>query len=204
MITAEKCLQELRNIKSVTFSTCDENGKPQARIIDVMRVENDRLYFCTARGKAFYSQLIEKPYVAIVGMNENYEVFNLSGAVKRCDDDEQEHQMKLIFELNPILEQVYKEKSRHILEAFYVVDATLEYFSLGAVIKRKTFTIGNAENKKEILHISNNCIGCGECVDNCPRDCIKTGSPYEIIEENCLHCGLCKEVCPVKAIEVSR
>lgn len=47
----------LREIKDVAFATVDEDGEPQVRIIDVMLVDDDKLYFCTARGKDFYSQL---------------------------------------------------------------------------------------------------------------------------------------------------
>ena len=50
----QDCLQLLREIKDVAFATVDEKGFPQVRIIDVMIVENEKLYFCTARGKDFY------------------------------------------------------------------------------------------------------------------------------------------------------
>ena len=43
---AQKYLDILREIKDVAFATVDENGKPQVRIIDVMIVENEKLYFC--------------------------------------------------------------------------------------------------------------------------------------------------------------
>ena len=45
---AQDCLQILRDVKDVTFATVDEKGLPQARIIDVMIVEEGKLYFCTA------------------------------------------------------------------------------------------------------------------------------------------------------------
>ena len=45
------CLNILREIKDVAFATIDENNQPQVRIIDVMLVEDNKLYFCTARGK---------------------------------------------------------------------------------------------------------------------------------------------------------
>ena len=44
----KKCLQLLREIRDVAFATVDENGNPQVRIIDVMIVENETLYFVTA------------------------------------------------------------------------------------------------------------------------------------------------------------
>ena len=52
--TAQKCLDILREIKDAAFATVDESGKPQIRIIDVMLAENEKMYFCTARGKDFY------------------------------------------------------------------------------------------------------------------------------------------------------
>ena len=53
-MNAEKCLRILREIKDVAFATVDECGKPQIRIIDIMLVDSEKLYFCTARGKNFY------------------------------------------------------------------------------------------------------------------------------------------------------
>ena len=58
-MNAQKCLDILREIKDVAFATVDANGLPQIRIIDVMIVEDEKLYFCTARGKDFYLQLQE-------------------------------------------------------------------------------------------------------------------------------------------------
>ena len=62
----KKCLQILREIKDIAFASVDENGNPQVRIIDVMLIEHEKLYFCTAKGKPFYKQLIDSPYVAII------------------------------------------------------------------------------------------------------------------------------------------
>ena len=50
---AQDCLQILRDVKDVTIATVDENGLPQARIVDVMIVEDGKRYFCTERGKDF-------------------------------------------------------------------------------------------------------------------------------------------------------
>ena len=38
-MTAQECLQILRNVKDVAFATTDEDGFPQVRMIDVMLVE---------------------------------------------------------------------------------------------------------------------------------------------------------------------
>lgn len=41
-------------IHSVVFATIDENGLPDARVIDIMLADSDSLYFITAKGKSLY------------------------------------------------------------------------------------------------------------------------------------------------------
>jgi len=49
--------------------------------------------------------------------------------------------------------------------------------------------------------ITDDCVACGTCVDECPVDAIKEGDPiYEIDPEACVDCGSCAEVCPNDAI----
>lgn len=50
------------------------------------------------------------------------------------------------------------------------------------------------------------CIGCGQCFDECPVSAIKMikTSGYaraEIIEEMCIDCGACEKICPGEAME---
>ncbi|MDI9490814.1 MAG: 4Fe-4S binding protein [Clostridiaceae bacterium] len=50
--------------------------------------------------------------------------------------------------------------------------------------------------------ISDACIMCGACVDECPVSCISAGdSQYEIDADLCIDCGACAAVCPVGAID---
>jgi uncharacterized pyridoxamine 5'-phosphate oxidase family protein len=81
---AKKALNLLRQIKSVTFATLNR-GEPAARIIDVMLVEEDGLYFLTARGKAFYEQLKTNPKIAICGMDQNYVTARIIGDIQFCN-----------------------------------------------------------------------------------------------------------------------
>lgn len=85
-MTAQECLQILRNVKDVAFATTDEDGFPQVRMIDVMLVEEGKLYFCTARGKDFYRQLISSGRAAVTGLNREYQMVRVSGKVRKLSD----------------------------------------------------------------------------------------------------------------------
>ena len=48
--------------------------------------------------------------------------------------------------------------------------------------------------------ISEDCIACGTCIDECPVEAISEGDIYKIDPEICTDCGTCADVCPVEAI----
>jgi len=54
------------------------------------------------------------------------------------------------------------------------------------------------------FNITDACIGCTTCSQECPVDAIEgeSGSRHRIDQETCIKCGTCKEVCPVDAVEV--
>ncbi len=63
-----------------------------------------------------------------------------------------------------------------------------------------------AKKCKELIRyrITDTCIGCTKCSQNCPADAIPF-TPYEqheIDREKCVRCGACKTVCPEDAIVV--
>ena len=48
--------------------------------------------------------------------------------------------------------------------------------------------------------ISDECIGCGACVEECPVNAIVEGDgKYEINADECIECGACADACPVSA-----
>ena len=51
-IDAGFCLQFLRDVRDVAFATVDEDGLPAVRVVDVMMVDDGRLYFvaCARQG----------------------------------------------------------------------------------------------------------------------------------------------------------
>ena len=48
--------------------------------------------------------------------------------------------------------------------------------------------------------ITEDCIACGACADECPVSCISEGDGIFVINaDECISCGNCAEVCPVGA-----
>ena len=196
----QDCLDILRRIKDTAFATVDEQGFPQNRIIDVMLTENESLYFCTARGKDFYRQLMQNPRVAVTGVDESWQMVRLMGKAHRLDN--QKYWIDRIFEENPSMNGVYPGDARYILEAFRISAGELEYFNLAEEpITRYSLAFGGETARVRGFVITDSCTDCGVCAEGCPQSCIKSGEPYEIDQTHCLHCGLCAENCPAAAIE---
>ena len=46
--------------------------------------------------------------------------------------------------------------------------------------------------------ITEDCIACGTCIDECPVSAISEGDIYVIDPDVCTDCGTCAEVCPAE------
>lgn len=56
------------------------------------------------------------------------------------------------------------------------------------------------EGDRMTYEITDECISCGVCLDECPVEAISEGEDkYEIDAELCTDCGSCADVCPVEA-----
>ena len=48
--------------------------------------------------------------------------------------------------------------------------------------------------------ITESCVACGTCIDECPVGAISEGDIYVIDADSCVGCGTCAGVCPNEAI----
>ena len=198
---ARKALKLLREIKSVTFATVNK-GVPAARIIDVMLVKEDGLYFLTARGKSFYGQLKANSKIAICGMNSNYVTARIVAEIKFCSSRDI---IDEIFEQNPMMNDLYPGEKRDILEGLHLYRGKGEIFNLSVEPpERERFAFGGETVNPAGYRITSKCTACGLCLDSCPVEVISEGDVYIIDGGHCLECGRCAEICPEDAIEAAK
>ena len=49
--------------------------------------------------------------------------------------------------------------------------------------------------------ITDECVSCGTCAEECPSEAIQEGDDRYVIDQGkCNECGTCSEVCPTEAI----
>ena len=51
--------------------------------------------------------------------------------------------------------------------------------------------------------LSENCVGCGSCIEICPADVVKLEDNIAVIDSDwCIGCGVCVSKCPNDAIKI--
>jgi ferredoxin len=53
------------------------------------------------------------------------------------------------------------------------------------------------------MEVSDECIGCGDCVEQCIFQGIEMKDDKAVITERCRICGRCVDICPTEAIEIT-
>lgn len=200
---AKTCLQKMQYVGVLAFATADQDGNPQIRNISAIHYEPEAMYFFTAKGKNFCKELLSDGRVQILAYTKYKEMIRLSARAVPALEMEQRKLIDTIFEEQPYLLNVYPEQTRFLAGiVFQITDAEIEYFNLGVnPIFRESYTIGKGNITLKGYRITDACISCGKCLENCPQRCIEIGNPCKIQQEHCLHCGNCMAVCPAGAVE---
>lgn len=189
----------VEDIHSVTVATIGADGHPQTRIIDMMLWDERGVYFLTARGKAFYAQLMEQKYIALSAVKDKRSV-SLRGTIENIGSEKLDE----IFEKNVYMQFIYPGDTRSALEVFRLYDAEGEFFDISdpSHIARDSIVIGRKQGEVPGYYVGSGCIGCKLCYAVCPQKCIDiTKKPVVIDRNHCLHCGRCAETCPKQCIE---
>lgn len=189
----------VEDIHSATVATIGKDGYPQTRIVDMMYYDDNGVYFLTAKGKEFYSQLMKQKFVAISATKDKIAV-SLRGKIKNIGNKN----LDIIFDNNPYMKKIYPKETKDVLEVFCLYEAVGEYFDISnpSKIFRDSIEIGCKDYKKNGYYVTKCCIGCNKCYLACPQKCIDIYSIPVVIDQNhCLHCKRCVDVCPMQCIK---
>lgn len=189
----------VEGLHSATVATIGADGHPQTRTIDMMLWDEQGVYFLTAKGKAFYAQLMEQRYIALSATKDKKTV-SLRGKVQNIGGEKLDE----IFEKNPYMQAIYPGDTRSALEVFHLYEASGEYFDISdpSHVTRDSIVIGQPEAVVSGYFVGSACIGCKLCYSVCPQKCIDISArPVVIDQSRCLHCGRCESICPEHALE---
>lgn len=115
----------VEDIHSTTVATIGADGHPKTRVIDMMLLDEKGVYFLTAKGKAFYAQLMEQGYIALSAAKGKVSV-SLRGKIRNIGKEKLEE----IFEKNTYMQSIYPSDTRDALEVFCLYEAEGEYFDI--------------------------------------------------------------------------
>lgn len=65
----------VEGIHSTTVATIGSDKHPQTRVIDMMLWDEQGVYFLTAKGKTFYTQLMEQGFIALSATKNKISIF---------------------------------------------------------------------------------------------------------------------------------
>ena len=85
----------VESIHSTTIATIGADSHPQTRVIDMMLWAEQGVYFLTAKGKAFYAQLMEQGFIALSATKDKISI-SLRGKIRNIGSEKLDE----IFEKN--------------------------------------------------------------------------------------------------------
>ena len=174
MNTKEYLEYVVKEIHTVIVATVDDDGLPVTSAIDMMDADEGGLYFLTAKGKGFYDRLKKREFLAMTATKGddtmNSVAISIRGKVRELGFEK----IPELFEKNQYMYQIYPtEESMKALTVFQIYEGNGEWFDLSKrPIERDSFSFGAAEKKEEGYFITEDCIGCGSCLNACPAGAV--------------------------------
>lgn len=147
----------VEGIHSTTVATIGVDGHPQTRVIDMMLWDEQGVYFLTAKGKAFYTQLMEQGFIALSATKDKVSI-SLRGKIKNIGSEKLDE----IFVKSPYMQAIYPGDTRAALEVFCLYEAEGEYFDISdpAHVIRDSIVIGHTQTVLTGYFVGTGCIGC--------------------------------------------
>ncbi len=206
-------------IGCLTFATVD-NDYPETRIAHLRGCDDEGIYFMTMYTKPFYKQLKETGKLSICGLHANTHIEERddgspifdAGYFARLTGDVKEVSLEDIkAKNNPIFDFCIADQEQYKSMVFFVIyrakgeiyDYDFEKEHRENKLQRLRFSYGGFPIVPVGLHITDACIGCGQCQENCSFLAIEPtadGDKFQINGARCDECGDCFLSCPVEAV----
>ncbi|MCP4119594.1 MAG: pyridoxine-5-phosphate oxidase [Desulfobacteraceae bacterium] len=208
-------------IGCLTFATVDR-GIPQTRIAHLFAHDHEGLYFRTMKTKAFYEELKTNEHVSICGMFPNTSVSHNKEGMPGFEPG---YTISATGDVKEIAFEILKEKAAEderfiigvkdierypAMTTFCLHRAWGEVFDFDFEMEhrphkllRTRFSFGGGRIPFKGVRITDDCIGCGECMENCSFKAVyQQDDAYCIDQTRCDVCGDCYMNCPATAIEI--
>ncbi len=212
---------KFEQIGSLTFATID-GGTPQTRIAHLFAHDHEGLYFRTMITKAFYEQLKKIEKVSICGMypkttvsyDEEGMPYFEPGYTIRATGDVREISFETLKEkasVNEMFMLGVKDTEKYpAMTTFCLYSAWGEVFDFDFEMEKRShkllrteFSFGGKQIPFRGVRITDECVGCGECMEGCSFKAIsQQNGKYVIDHTRCDVCGDCYTVCPSNAVEI--
>ena len=119
----QTALRFLDEHNEISFATC-EGDLPKIRIFQIMRREDNMLYFATSAEKAVWRELLQNPHVELLAYADNISV-RCTGMVTF---DVEDSVKQWVYDHNPVLSRLYD--SWEGMAFFCLPIAELDYYDL--------------------------------------------------------------------------
>ncbi|WP_372751832.1 pyridoxamine 5'-phosphate oxidase family protein [Labilibaculum sp.] len=138
-------LKILNQHKDIALATVNDQGCPKVRIFQIMQLNDNDLFFSTAKNKEVYFQLRENPKVELVSWHNNVSI-RIAGTASF--DVPKETQEK-IFENSKTLHEIYQTCDNPNLTFFRITIEWAKLLDLNATPPRREFFDRKDESSKE-------------------------------------------------------